>query len=538
MITKNKILFFYISLITLFSACREGYSPKINIDNEGKFLNYISMDGKKFKDGESDFYPMIMNYSIHTRKLFENNTNGVYITPRAEYHPKYDGEFFKTLYPWGSDSAVTHSIIKSHFKTIKEMGFNTIRITGFAATDFFKDEVGFHSWSKINMSNSTEGNKNIVNGIIPLIKTVLSYAEESGLRVVLLISAIEDQPDNQLNLYSKLAQGLKNEKALMAYDIYNEPLYFDRGNYTKKQTKAFVESYSSTIKKEAPNHLTTIGLSHYKIVHEWDPELMAVDFLSFHIYPYGSKNLNNLERFDSKLYWINKNITKPWIIGETGLNTAENCVPLNLSCGNYSDQLFFMSYSLNKSRSAGSSGYSWWCFQDLKFPPKKIEGTCSVSDYGLLNRKDTFFLTSNGDTILGELKHNIKTLPFEKFVNDHPYKSKYWDDIAKPNDSIYYNIDYLPNHKKAVGKIINEKRAPVQGAIITLHNPASNSTYSTFTKPDGSFELKTGWTNIFTKLDFKLKVTAVKMETLEIPLKEIYEGEGNIFKDIVLKRFN
>ena len=32
----------------------------------------------------------------------------------------------------------------------------------------------------------------------------------------------------------------------------------------------------------APKHLTTIGLTHYKIVYEWDPELMDVDFLSFH----------------------------------------------------------------------------------------------------------------------------------------------------------------------------------------------------------------------------------------------------------------
>ena len=535
---KNKISCYYIFISLLLSACGESYSPKTSIGNDGKFFNYISMDDKKFKDGESDFYPMIMNYSIDVHAIQGENNTSAFIAPRAGYHPNYGGGETESITPWGDDTAKTHATIKSHFTAIKEMGFNTLRITGFTASDFYDEGKGFHTWSRINLSNTPEGNKNIVKNITPLIKTTLRYAEENGLRVILLISAIENQSDNQLNLYSKLAKELKYEKALMAYDLYNEPLYFDRGNYTKQQTKAFVESYNSSIKKEAPNHLTTIGLSHYKIVQEWDPELMDVDFLSFHIYPYGSKNLNRLERFDSKLYWISKNITKPWIIGETGLNTAENCVPLNLSCGNYSNQLYFMSYSLNICRSAGSSGYSWWSFQDLKFRPGKIEGTCNVSDYGLVNRKNTFYLSSTGDTILGELKHDIKTLPFKKFVNDAPYRSNYWDDIPKPEDSHYYNIDYLPGHEKAKGIIIGENGSPVQDAIVTLHNTVSNSRYSTFTKPDGTFTLNTGWTNIFTKLDFKLKVTGVKMETLEIPLKNIYEGDGNKFKDIVLKRFN
>ena len=28
-----------------------------------------------------------------------------------------------------------------------------------------------------------------------------------------------------------------------------------------------------------------------------------------------------------------------------------------------------LSYSLNKARSAKSSGYSWWSYQDMDFPP-------------------------------------------------------------------------------------------------------------------------------------------------------------------------
>ena len=308
-------------------------------------------------------------------------------------------------------------------------------------------------------------------------------------------------------------KALKDEKALMAYDFYNEPLYFDKGNYTKKETKAFVESYNKAIKDVSPKHLTTIGLSHYKIVYEWDPELMDVDFLSFHIYPYWSKHLDKLERFEAKFYWISQNITKPWIIGETGLNTAEGCEPLNWSWGNYDDQLEFMSYSLKLNRMAGASGYSWWSFQDMQFPPGKIEGTCNVSDYGLVNRKAGAYLNSNGAEILGKLKHKIEDLPFTDFINAHPYEPSFWDKTLSP-DEVYYNIDYLPYENIAKGKIVDEKGAPIANAIVTINNTVSGSKYATFTKPDGSFEIKTGWTNVFKNLDFKLRVELTLGSTL------------------------
>lgn len=525
-----QLLLLFLTLIVILNSCED---QKFGRDNNNKFFNYITIDGKIFKDGKKDFYPMGINYSVDVVK----NDEKVFLTPRSNYHPKFgedEGESFST---WGEDSAKTHAIIKSHFISIKDMGFNMIRLTGFTTTDGY--DGGFHTWSKLDVSNSEEGNKNIEQKIIPLLKMLLKYAEEANLRVMFLISAIETQPENQLNYYSKIAAALKNEKALFAYDLYNEPIYFDKGNYTKKETTEFVKSYNKAIKNNAPNHLTTIGLSHYKIVNEWDPELMDVDFLAFHIYPYGSKNLSILERFEAKLYWISNTISKPWIIGETGLNTAENCEPLNFSWGNYNDQLYFMKYSLEKTKESGGSGYTWWNFQDTKNYPGQIFGTCTVSDYGLVNRKEnTFYLNSNGDTILGELKHQLTDLPFKKFTNKNPYNKWWWENKIEKVDSVYYNIDYIPDNESAYGKVVNENNKPVENAIVTLHNTISKATYTTFTKKDGTFKLSTGWTNVFNHLDFKIKVTAVRMETKEIPLKEIYKGKGNTFETIQLEIFN
>jgi hypothetical protein len=494
------------------------------------------MGGKVFKDGEAEFYPMVMNYSMDVHSNKKDSAVTFMASPRGGYHPNYGNEENNSMNPWGRDPENLLTTIGSHFTSIKDMGFNSLRITGFTSTDVHNDGKGFHTWSKIDISNSEEGNRNITEGMVPLLKQILQLAEENQLRVILLLSAIETQPENQLNFYSKIAKGLKNEKALMAYDFYNEPLYFDKGNYTKKETKAFVESYNKAVKGVSPNHLTTIGLSHYKIVSEWDPELMDVDFLSFHLYPYWSKNLDKLERFEAKFYWIKENISKPWIIGETGLNTAEGCEPLNWSWGNYDDQLEFMAYSLKLNRIAGASGYSWWSFQDMKFPPGKTEGTCNVSDYGLVNRKSGTFFNSKGVEVLGNLKHKNDSLPFKRFINNDPYEPSFWDKTLRP-DSVYYNIDYLPSKYVAKGKVINEKGTPVVNAIISIYNTKSKSTYTTFTKPDGSFEIKTGWTNVFKNLDFKLKIAAVKMETIEVLLADIYTTKDDVFDTVTLTPF-
>ena len=529
-----------ISLLILFS-CKNNKTD-INdqnkfsgLNDQNKFYNYITIDNKVFKDGDKDFYPLGINYAIYTWQKDSMGKQIVFVTPKSNYHPNFGIGEGESLSPWGFDSSKTSQIIRSHFRLIKDMGFNTIRLTGFVLTD---EHGGFGTWSWIDLSNSPAGNKNIEEKIIPLLKMLLSFAEECGLRVILLIGPIENQPDNQLNLYSRLASGLSKEKALIAYDLFNEPIFFDLGDYTKKQTTGFIKSYNKVIKKNAPNQLTTIGLSHYKIAYEWDPELLDVDFIAFHVYPYGSKNLNKLERFDSKLYWISKTITKPWIIGETGLNTAENCEPINLSCGTYDDQLYFMSYSLEKVKDYGGSGYMWWSFQDTKNNPGEIYGTCEISNYGIINRKvNKYCINSMGDTILGELKHKLSELPFKNFLNNNPYNNDNCKRFLMPNPNVYYNIDYAPTQKKVYGRIIDENGNPVENAIISLNNTISKTTYTTFTKPDGSFELATGWTNVFNYLDFKIKVAAVKMITKEIPLKDLNRINDTTLENIRIDTF-
>ena len=519
----GKIIAFHLLFVFCFCSPQKTGTQN-QAPTASEFDNYISLIGKVFKDGSQDFYPMIMNYSVDL--LCDPD---LFATPRRKYHPFYGENKGESKSPWGSDAAKTHAMIQQHFYNIKKMGFNGIRLTGFTATDHFDGE--FKTWNNLDVSNSVLGNKNIDTAIIPLLKKILKLAENAGLRVILLISGVENQIDNQHNYYTKIAEALSNEKTLFAYDLYNEPVYFDRGRYTKLETYHFIKNYNDIIKSVAPNHLTTIGLTHYKIVYEWDPELMEVDFLSFHAYPYWSKDLSLLERFESKLYWISNNISKPWIVGETGLNTVVECDPLNLAVGTEEHQLQFMKYSLEKFRSAGASGYSWWNYQDSRKNPS--ENCPNWDRYGLVSSKKEGAFE---DGYIGKLKHNIEDLPFSLFLANSPYRGML-DTIQMPPEEHYYNIDYLPTHKNAVGKIIDISGKPIEDAIITLQNTISNTQYSTFSRPDGTFDLKTGWTNIFNHLDFILRVTAVKKNTVEIALEKVYSGHDNKFIDIVLLDF-
>ena len=125
-------------------------------------------------------------------------------------------------------------------------------------------------------------------------------------------------------------------------------------------------------------------------------------------------------------------------------------------------------------------------------------------------------------------------MPFNEFRSSTPYKIPFWGEIEKPANEVYYNIDYLPTHKKAFGRVLNKNGEAIEGAIITLFNTKSKSQYSTFSKADGTFCLNTGWTNIFSHPDFILKVTAVTMETIEYPVGALRTDKKQTLKDLVL----
>jgi hypothetical protein len=87
-------------------------------------------------------------------------------------------------------------------------------------------------------------------------------------------------------------------------------------------------------------------------VFAWDPNILDVDFISFHPYEYQPEQVRN------ELRWYGEHVDKPWIIGETSLPADNDSVP-------YTDQLEFARKTLAQARACGAVGYTWWQFQDV-----------------------------------------------------------------------------------------------------------------------------------------------------------------------------
>lgn len=89
-------------------------------------------------------------------------------------------------------------------------------------------------------------------------------------------------------------------------------------------------------------------------VLEWDPNLMSVDFLSFHPYEYEPNQVL------SEIYWYGKYVKIPWMIGETGVPADDDSVKYNI-------QTLFAEKTLLQTFNCGGLGYSWWQFKDVQW---------------------------------------------------------------------------------------------------------------------------------------------------------------------------
>jgi hypothetical protein len=118
---------------------------------------------------------------------------------------------------------------------------------------------------------------------------------QHGLRVILLLEGKRvyavDAAQNQIyRRYLRwLSATLKGETALLAYDLFNEPVYHDTSlQLTRFQTRDLFASWVNAIRVQADNpyHLITFGTATpADSLDEWDPSVLPIDFTSYHIYP-------------------------------------------------------------------------------------------------------------------------------------------------------------------------------------------------------------------------------------------------------------
>ncbi|MFH1004318.1 MAG: T9SS type A sorting domain-containing protein [Bacteroidota bacterium] len=476
--------------------------------------NFVYLQKKKFMLNGNEYYPVGVNYIVDIVK--DPNTGNLYIAPHHGYGTSND-------YEHGDAVNSLQEIWDDFYRMKHSMGINSIRLCGLGpvknpSADGFSFTAITNPYpnpiytgpppSTVTFTPPYSGNSSVNQNCATLfsfINSVLSIAADPqiDIKVTLLAGGgsaatttqrINFNQYNNLtstngrldykNYLSALSDYFKTNTALFAYDLFNEPLYFDGGNFRKTEVCQMVSDWYQEIKLKAPNHLVTIGLAGPGEVYEWDPGILNLDFISVHTYP-SVTNPNNtseqtlgVNRVFSDLYWFGKNVNKPWIIGETGFSAkvpplpsiTDNPDPVNCTGqgwdygvdGDYNAQGIFATNSLAFARACGAAGYTWWQYQDVYWG-------CDVrgSYLGLIDFND-----------------NFKQPAVTAFQNFNPFTVQ----TPATQPTTYYNY-FNWSQNPVTGTVVDNNNVAVQDAVVSGWDINYENGTRTFTKADGSFTI-------------------------------------------------
>lgn len=408
---------------------------------------FVSIQHNHFSIGDSAFFPIVLNYFVS----MQGNKKELWPCPTKNYDPNNKFRFTT------KDSSLMQ--LQAQMDLIKKMGFNTVRIVGIGETTFNKQKklisefaIGNKKDSSIVLNNS-ENDARYFNALSDL----FTITDRAGLKVILLVRMVPNFSASD-TLFEKITNRFKNEPTLMAYDFFNEPLYFDSIPRKKKDIYLIVKNWSEIQKRNAAYQLSTIGLEGIREVFKWDPTILDVDFISYHPYEYETEQVRN------EMYWYGKYTGKPWIIGETAIAADNDSVT-------YQQQKYFAEKTLTQAYNCGAIGYSWWQYKDVDW------GNYSNKYMGVVNQKGTTKV--NGFTVYGTVKPVVEAF---KHFNPKAVKGK---PVFLPN---YYNYSQFHTYR-LIGHLVDENNKPIQGGVVLGWNQYWLHSYHTITKPDGSFEL-------------------------------------------------
>lgn len=435
------LVYFYID------AGKKSIVPDPNHIHDERFV-YIK--NNQFISEGKPFFPKVINFVVSLRIKDNIMWPSVYTgyVPQKTFHSE--------------DSTFCMNELRETMQLIKDLGYNTVRLTGIGEPNIINNNtnrINFRANSGTNNNytislNTEEQYKQYLNAVDMLLGAV----GRAGLKAIFTTKLFKESPDTEKHLI-KLTEHLKDNTTIMAFDFFNEPLYFDSLARKKEDVYYITKRWNNIQKKYAPDHLSTVGLACQREIFEWDPNLVNVDFLSFHPYEYEPDQVRN------EIYWYHTFVKKPWILGETGVPSNNDSIP-------YSAQVSFARKTIQQTYNCGGMGYSWWQYKDVQW------GGYHQDYLGVMN--------TNGTTLnsLGQVVHGTP-----KPVND---EIKKFDATQKKGPcecpSNYYN--FSSNNKfRLRGSLLEMDGTPIEGGGILAWDEWWVNHYFTTTKPDGSFEL-------------------------------------------------
>lgn len=413
--------------------------------------DFVTLKGKQFKLNDQNFYPLTMNYYVD----IVHDIQGNYFV--APHHSYYESNHFEC-----ENKEECFNDLINDFITIKNIGFNSIRIVGLSF-GLIKDQNDIYTSFPAFISKDLDNNILInqvdssYSNMFDFIEQTLIAADSADLKVQLLVGGkmidVESFRSIYLNYLNSIALNFSSNSTLYSYDFFNEPLYFDNNTYTKSEICSLVEDWHFAIKNNSPNHLTTIGLATSSEINEWDPGVLKLDFLSFHLYS------DNLDVVKSEIKWISEVSRLPWIIGETGFSANTTGVG---GQGTLQNQKDFAKATLEMTRDCGGSGYSWWMYKDVYW------GDPTMGDFmGLINHQN----------ILKPACMEFEI--FDPFINQ--------GQCTTPSN--YYNFNNHTNYS-VHGIIEDQNLQPITNAVITGWDVNWENSVKTFSNSMGQFTLK------------------------------------------------
>ncbi|MCO6484128.1 MAG: cellulase family glycosylhydrolase [Flavobacteriales bacterium] len=481
------------SVLFLMAACVQ-LMPGMSVHAQ-----FVTLEGKDFKlDGE-DFYPVAANFSVN------------YLHPTSLEDPiDPDDLFFSMDDSWGLTghydclgTAACGAELLEAFQKVAGMGFNTIRLVGdmvpmYAQTDPLTDERRFVV--EVKRYPTTQFRRRLplqgpayTDGLslrhFSMIRDILDIADDAGLKVILLTGGkSKEDPttvpptsymypafdqravDDYADYLARLAEELAGHPALLAYDLYNEPHYNkmerqgwdglgedDEPWWRKEDICAFTTQWYDAIKANAPDHLVTLGGLGLEDLEAWDPAALKLDFYSLHTYPdAGYQNEQGsmdfaamLQRHRGVLHWFGQVCPMPWIIGETGFSANQSPVlQWPRMHGTEAQQAAFAQASLEYTRAAGGSGWSWWVFQDFRWynPFTATPNEARGNYFGLLRLGNGIVPWANKPAV--DVVQNYVPAPMPQPPGNEP-----------PN---YYNPNNLPTVPWLTGTVEDQHGQPIK----------------------------------------------------------------------------
>ncbi len=413
-----------------------------------KRSHFVSVGEKGFELEGAHFFPLALNYML-TKRLVGDS---LWIGPSMDYPDSAD---------ISTGPATDMHDLRAHMELIRELGFNTVRLVG--CSDVVEREgrayLPFRDMYKEDKYYAVDS-VDIRRRYLDALVQVLAIVREAGLKVVLHVGIMPTQPSTE-DHFITVADRLSDDNTILAYDLFNEPLYFDPVWRDKSEVNVIGERWRALMREHAPWQLWTIGLANLREFLEWDPSIINADFISFHPYEHEPQQVLN------ELYYYKEHCPKPWIVGETSIPADNDSVP-------YADQLEFAKSTLRQAVACGAWGYSWWQFKDVdwhRFHPNFM---------GVLNREGKT-RTRSGALVAGSVKPVGEA--FHAFDPSEPV-----GESTCPSN--YFNWTPGSGYRLA-GRITNKEGQGIGNGIVMAWNQDWSALCNTVTHPDGRFELVT-----------------------------------------------